>query len=212
MARPSRVRRASLVGVFTALALAAGLATPLRAADAKAKEAELLRVVQEMSEQLRARIDDLPVLLAPEQALGEVREVTLTLNRASIVVEGQRFDGIVVATPASGKPWFGWAFAAPANVSRWYVLRETGDMQSFRDFLRRPRTALPGAESLEPNERPQVTLQKLERTHLEPGARYVLWFAFTDEAPTEITFRAGFFPGSAPANTRLPALLFPPKP
>lgn len=207
-----RARRAARAAAIV-VAIATGLTAPLSAApDAKAKEAELLRVIQTMSEQLRARLDDLPVLLAPEQTLGDIREVTLTLNRDSVVVEGQRFDGIVITAPATGKPWFGWAFAAPANVSRWYVLREAGDMQGFRDFLRRPRTELSGAESLEPKERPQVTLQKLEAPRLTPGARYVLWFAFSDEAPTEITFRAGFFPGAAPANTALPALLFPPKP
>lgn len=196
--------------IVLTLARAGFLAPGLAAAPApSAAEAEQLRIVQTMSAQLRARINELPTLIPADHPVGEATDLTVRLNRTPVVVEGQRFDGVVVTAPAV-KATFAWAFAPPPNVASWYILREEGEMKGFADFLRRPRTALPAAAGLKPEDVATVTLQKLDAAAWSPEARYILWFRFKDEVPAESSLRAGFFAIPSTANHRLPALLFPP--
>ncbi|HEX2861535.1 MAG TPA: hypothetical protein VHN79_07835 [Lacunisphaera sp.] len=183
-----------------------------RAAAPTAAEAEQLRIIQAMVLELRARVDRLPVLLAPDQRVDEMANLTVTLNRYPVVVEGQRFDAVVVTAPAT-KASFAWAFPCPANVASWYIARVGGDMKGFGDFLRRPRAVAAGrADALAPTSVAQLTFQRLDSTAWLGGERYLLWFRFKDETPAEISFRAGFFTAPKLANAQLPALLFPPAP
>jgi hypothetical protein len=178
------------------------------AAAADASNAEQPRLVQTMSERMRARIDELPMLIPAKAPLATVRETTVTLNRNPVIVDGQRFDGVVITTPAA-KAAFGWAFVSPTNASRWYVFRERGEMKGFTNFLRRPRAKLAAAAAeMKPTSVPNITFQKLDVASLSPEERYVLWFNFSDDAPVELSIRAGFFAGTL-TNERLPALLIP---
>jgi hypothetical protein len=171
-------------------------------------EAEQLRIIQAMSAPLRARIDKLPVLIAAGSPLGKIAEQTVTLNRDAVVVDGQRFDGVVINAPKE-KASFAWAFPAPANSTSWYILREKGEMKGFANFLRRPRSQVPLAAAMKPESRSDLTFQKLDSTAWSPGERYILWFRFNDAAPAELTIRAGFFDRPSLNNNALPALLFP---
>lgn len=171
-------------------------------------EAEQLRIVQVMSGSLRERIDRLPVLLPAKHPLGQVEEQTVTLNRHAVVVEGQRFDALVIVAPAE-RASFAWTFLSPANLASWYVLREKGDVKGFANYLRRPRSQFPGAAKLKPEAGTELNFQKLDSASLAPNERYVLWFRFKDDVPVELTLRAGFFAKSALNNNALPALLLP---
>ena len=192
----------SLVVVFTG-------AWPLAAA--APDQAEQLRIIAAMSEKLRERIDSLPVLIPADHPLAEVTEITVTLNQQAVVVDGQRFDGIVVTAPA-GKASFGWAFASPPNVASWYILRAGGEMKGFANFLSRPRGSVPAAAAMKPVEVPKITFQKLDSGSWTSGERYILWFRFKDETPPELTLRAGFFAGASLNANGLPTLLFPAAP
>jgi hypothetical protein len=171
-------------------------------------EAEQLRIIHAMSELLRARIDQLPVLIDAGYGVGKVAEKIVTLNREAVVVEGQRFDGVVVIAPKE-KASYAWAFAAPANSASWYILREKGDMKGFANFLRRPRSAVPLASEMKPESVTELTFQNLGSASWVAGERYVLWFRFKDDVPATLTLRAGFFAKSSLNNNALPALLFP---
>lgn len=193
---------ACVLGLISFLAAAAGVV-----AKPAAVNAEELRLVQAMSDRLRARIDELPVLLPAGQPVGQAADVTVTLNRTPVVVDGRRFDGIVFTAP-SDPASFAWAFACPPNASRWYVFREHGDMRGFANFIRRPRAKGAAAVQLEPVDVPLITFQKLDAASLSPGARYVIWFGFKDDAPVQCSIRAGFY-GAPLVNERLPGVLFP---
>jgi hypothetical protein len=162
--------------------------------------------------ELRARVDHLPVLLAAGQKVGETADLTVMLNRDPVMVGSQRFDAVVVTAPAT-KASFAWAFPCPANVASWYIARANGDMKGFTDFLHRPRGVVAGrAEAFAPTDVTELTFQRLDSAAWSAGERYLLWFRFKDATPTEITFRAGFFPASKLRNPQLPLLLFPPSP
>jgi hypothetical protein len=196
--------------VLFAVLLPALLATRVSAAPAATvSQGEQLRIIQAMSELLRARIDKLPVMIATDSPPGRIAEQIVTLNRDAVIVEGQRFDAIVVTAPRE-KSSFAWAFAAPANSASWYILREKGDMKGFTNFLRRPRSQVPLAATMKPESKSELTFQKLDSTAWSPGERYILWFRFNDAAPAEFTIRAGFFDRPSLNNNALPALLFPP--
>ena len=200
-----RCRLFLVVGLLPAL-----LATRVSAAPAPAvSEAEQLRLIQAMSEKLRARIDKLPILIAAGSPRGQIAEQTVTLNRDAVIVEGQRFDAVVVTSPQE-KASFAWAFAAPANSTNWHILREKGDMKGFADFLRRSRSQVPLAAAMKPEAKSQLLFQKLDSAAWAPGERYILWFRFNDAAPAEFTLRAGFFDRPSLNNNALPGLLFPP--
>lgn len=173
-----------------------------------AAEAEQVRIIQAMSERLRARIDALPVLIAADVPVGKIEERTVTLNRDAVVVDGQRFDAVVVVAPRA-QATFAWAFVTPANSASWYIVRERGEMKGFANFLRRPRTQVPFASTLKPTAGTDLTFQKLDAAAWSPGERYLLWFRFKDDAPAEFTLRAGFFARASLNNNALPALLFP---
>src|SRR5688500_2869535 len=164
----------------------------LAATPAKQSEAQQLRIVKAMSEELRARIDQLPVLIPANHPLARAREQTVTLNRNAVVVEGQRFDGVVVVAPEA-KASFAWAFVSPINSASWYILREKGEMKGFADFLRRSRSQVPLAAAMKPEIVANVTLQKLDSGQWSPNERYIVWFRFTDDKPAEFSIRAGFF-------------------
>lgn len=164
-----------------------------------------------MSEQMRARIDQLTVLIPAGVPLGRIEERTVTLNRAAVVVEGQRFDGVVITAPRE-KASFAWAFVTPANSASWYIVREKGEMKGFANFLRRSRAQVPLAAAMKPAAGPELTFQKLDRPAWSADERYILWFRFKDDAPAEFTIRAGFFANSSLNNNALPSLLFPPAP
>ena len=182
--------------------------SPSASAKPATSDAEQVRLVQTMADRLRARIDELPVLIPAQAPLAKVHEATVTLNRNPVIVDGQRFDGVVITAPAT-KANFGWAFACPTNTSRWYVFRDRGDMKGFSNFIRRPRAKLAAAAAdLKPADVPNLTFQKLDAIALSPGERYVLWFNFSDVTPAEFSVRAGFFAGAL-TNEKLPALLFP---
>jgi len=189
-----------IAAVFVHVSLAATAPSP--------SEAELLRIIQAMSEPLRARIDKLPVLIPAEHPLAKIEERTVTLNRDAIVVEGQRFDGVVVTAPEA-KASFAWAFAAPANTASWYILREKGDMKGFGNFLRRSRSQVPLAAAMKPESAANVTFQQLESAAWSPKERYILWFRFTDDTPATFSIRAAFFARPSVNNNALPAMLFP---
>jgi hypothetical protein len=174
----------------------------------KAAEAEQLRIIKVMTDQLRGRIDRLPVLIPPDHPVGAIKEQVVTLNRDSVVLEGQRFDGIVVTAPEA-KAAFAWAFAAPVNCASWYILREKGDMKGFANFLRQTRSQVPLAASMKPEAVENVTFQTLSSQSWSPKERYVIWFRFTDDRPAEVSLRAGFFARSSLSNHALPSLLFP---
>jgi hypothetical protein len=193
---------------FFVFGLTAVLVSKLPAAPAPSAEAEQLRIIQAMSELLRARIDKLPVVIPARHPLDTIEQQSLTLNRDAVVVDGQRFDGMIVTTPA-GKASFAWAFVAPANTASWYILREKGDMKGFANFLKRPRSQLPLAAALKPESVADVTFQKLDSSALSPNERYIIWFRFKDDKPAALTLRAGFFGRSTLNNNALPALLFP---
>jgi hypothetical protein len=179
------------------------------AAAPSAAEAEQLRIIQAMIGELRTRVDRLPVLLAADQKVGETTDLTVTLNREPVVIEGQRFDAVVVTAPAT-KSSFAWAFAVPTNLASWYIAREGGDMKGFKDFLRRPRAIAAGrADAFAPRSVNELTFQRLDSVAWSGGERYLLWFRFKDSTPAEITIRAGFFPALKLGNSELPALLFP---
>jgi hypothetical protein len=126
-----------------------------------------------------------------------------------VVVEGQRFDGVVVVAPEA-KATFAWAFASPPNLASWSILREKGDMKGFTDFLRRTRAQVPLAAEMKPVAVPNLIFQKLDSARWSANERYILWFRFTDDAPAEFSIRAGFFDRPSLNNNALPALLFPP--
>lgn len=198
-------------GIPLLLSLLLLVASPsFGAAAPTAAEAEQLRIIQAMLVELRTRVDRLPVLLAADQKVGETADLTVTLNRDPVVIEGQRFDAVVVTAPAT-KASFAWAFPGPVNLASWYIARADGDMKGFGDFLRRPRTAVAGrADAFAPTDVTQLTFQRLDSGAWVGGERYLLWFKFKDATPTEITLRAGFFPAPKLSNAQLPALLFPP--
>lgn len=194
---------------FFAVGFAVVLVNALSAATApRLSEAEQLRIIQVMSEQLRANIDKLPELIPANHALGKIEEQLVTLNRVAIVVEGQRFDGVVVTSPKT-KASFAWAFAAPANIASWFILREKGGMKGFTNFLRRSRSQVPLAKAMTPESVENVTFQALNSTAWSPNERYILWFRFTDESPAEFSIRAGFFDRPTLNMNGLPMLLFP---
>jgi hypothetical protein len=173
-----------------------------------AAEAQQLQIIKTMSDQLRARIDQLPVLIPASHPLDKIEERLVTLNRTSVVVEGQRFDGVVVVAPEA-KASFGWAFVSPANAASWYIFREKGDMKGFADFLRRTRAQVPLAAAMKPETGANVTFQKLDSAQWQPGERYILWFRFTNDTPAEFTIRAGFFARPSLNGNALPSLIFP---
>lgn len=192
---------------------AVGIATVLvhvlsAATSPSASEAELLRSIQSMSELLRARIDKLPLIIPADHPLAKIEERNVTLNRDAVVVNGHRFDGVVVTAPAA-KASFAWAFVSPVNAASWYILREKGDMKGFANFLRRPRSQVPLASAMKPVTVPNVTFQKLDSAALSPNERYIIWFRFTDDAPAELSIRAAFFDRASLNNNVLPSLLFP---
>ena len=194
---------------FVILALAAMLASPSPAATPpSASEARQLEIVQAMSELLRTRINQLPVLIPANHPLAQIEERSVTLNRSAVVVEGQRFDGVVVVAPEA-KASFAWAFVPPANSASWYVLREKGDMKGFADLLRRTRAQVPLAATMKPENGPNVIFQKLESEQWSANERYIIWFRFTDDKPAEFSIRAAFFGRPSLNNNALPALLFP---
>ncbi len=197
--------RRSFVTVLAAMAAPGLLAAPAPTVS----EAEQQRIIQAMSEQLRARIDTLPVLVPADAARGKIAERTVTLNRDAVVVDGQRFDAVVVTSPRE-KSSFGWAFVAPANSASWYIVREKGEMKGFANFLRRTRAQVPLASAMKPESGSELTFQKLDSTAWSPGERYLLWFRFKDHEPAEFTIRAGFFIPPSLNHNSLPALLFPP--
>jgi hypothetical protein len=198
-----RLRKLFSVGIAVVLVNALSAATA-----PKLSEAEQLRIIQVMSEQLRAKIDKLPVLIPANHALGKIEEQLVTLNRDAVVVDGQRFDGVVVTSPEA-KASFAWAFAAPANTASWFILREKGDMKGFTNFLRRSRAQVPLAKAMKPESVENVTFQELKSTAWSPNERYILWFRFTDESPAEFSIRAGFFDRPSLNMNGLPMLLFP---
>jgi hypothetical protein len=194
---------------FLAVGLAIALVQTSSAADGtKLSESEQLRIIQAMSEQLRAKIDALPGLISARHSLEKIEEQLITLNRDAVVVEGQRFDGVVVTAPESNAS-FAWAFAAPANVASWFILREKGEMKGFTNFLRRTRSQVPLASAMKPEAVENVTFQALNSAAWSPKERYILWFRFTDDTPAEFTIRAGFFPRPSLNMNGLPMLLFP---
>jgi hypothetical protein len=178
------------------------------ATPANEKEAQQLKVVQAMSGELRARIDQLPVVIPAGHAIADVADRTVTLNRNAVVIDGQRFDGVVVVAPET-KASFGWALVAPANLATWYILREKGDMKGFAEFLFRTRAQVPQAAALKPEDGAKVTFQKLDSAQWTPGERYILWFRFKDDKPAEFSLRAAFFARPSLNQNSLPALLFP---
>ena len=190
------------------LAFVAAVGSSAAAPAPKAAEAQQLKIIEAMSEKLRARIDELPVLIPAGHALGKPVERTVTLNRNAVIVEGQRFDGVVVVAPMA-KASFGWAFAPPANSATWYIFREKGEMKGFADFLRRTRAQVPQAAAMKPEAVANLMFQKLDSAQWTAGERHVLWFRFTDDKPTELSLRAGFFERPSLNNNALPALLFP---
>jgi hypothetical protein len=192
-----------------ALSLGFALANTLAAAAApKLSEAEQLRIIHAMSEQLRAKIEKLPVLIPAHLLLERIEERLVTLNRDAVIVDGQRFDGVVVTAPESNAS-FAWAFAAPVNVASWFILREKGDMKGFSNFLRQTRAQVPRTAAMKPEGVENVTFQALNSAAWLPTERYILWFRFTDDTPAEFTIRAGFFPRPSLNNNALPLLLFP---
>ena len=196
------------IPLLLSLLLLVSGSTPAAAAPTAA-EAEQLRIIQVMLVELRTRVDGLPVLLASDQKVGETADLTVTLNRDPVVIEGQRFDAVVVTAPTV-KASFAWAFPGPANLASWYIAPASGDMKGFADFLHRPRGVVAGrADAFAPTAVTQLTFQRLDSAAWSGGERYLLWFRFKDATPTEITFRAGFFPGSKLSNQQLPVLLFP---
>jgi hypothetical protein len=194
-----------------AFCIAAVVHTQTSAADPKSAESEQVRIIQAMGEQLRARIDKLPVLIAAEHPVGQISEQMFTLNQNAVVVEGQRFDGLVITAPGAPAT-FAWAFVSPPNAASWYILREKGEMKGFANFLRRPRSSLPLSASMQPQSGSDVTFQKLDASAWTPTERTIVWFRFIDDSPAAITLRAGFFARPSLNNNALPALLFPPAP
>jgi hypothetical protein len=150
------------------------------------------------------------VLIPANHAFGKIEEQLITLNRDAVVVDGQRFDGIVVTAPEA-KASFAWAFAAPANTASWFILREKGDMKGFTNFLRRSRSQVPLARAMKPESVENVTFQELKSAAWSPNERYILWFRFTDESRAEFSIRAGFFDRASLNINGLPMLLFPAK-
>ena len=194
--------------VALALTLVSIAVSPLGGAEGPSQAVQL-RIIETMSGLLRARIDQLPILLGAGQPVGKTEERLLTLNRDAVIVDGQRFDGIVVTAPAE-KSSFAWAFASPANAASWYILREKGEMKGFANFLRQTRAPVPSAAGLKPKTVESITFQRLDSAAWVPNERYLVWFRFTDATPVEMTFRAGFFARPTLNNNALPALLFPP--
>lgn len=190
------------------LGLLAGFAGGGSFAATPAEEAEQLRVIGVMADQMRERLDDLPVLINSGHAVGQVNEITVTLNQNAVIVDGQRFDGVVVTAPGE-KASFAWAFPLPPNAVSWYILRAEGDMKGFANFRTQPRPTLPAAAAMKPTGVEKITLQKLDSASWSANERYVLWFRFKDETPTEVTLRAGFFAKPTLNPNGLPALLFP---
>jgi hypothetical protein len=94
-------------------------------------------------------------------------------------------------------------------VVSWYILRAEGDMKGFTNFRSQARPTLPGAAAMKPAGVEKITLQKLDSASWSAHERYVLWFRFKDEVPTEVTLRAGFFAKPTLNPNGLPALLFP---
>ena len=190
------------------LALSLCLPVLTWAAPQKASEAEQIRIVQQMSQEMRARIDRLPLLFPEATHVGMARDTRVRLNHEPIIVDGQRFDGIVFTAPAT-RASFAWAFPCPPTATRWYIFREKSDMSGFSDFIQRPRAGFGATQSWAPASVTKMTLQRLNAAALVPGERYVLWFNFKDSAPVELTVRAGFFDKQTLNNNGLPALLFP---
>jgi hypothetical protein len=178
------------------------------AAASKLSEAEQLRIIHAMSEQLRAKIDQLPILLPSGHPIGQIEEELISLNRDAVIVDGQRFDGVVVSAPEA-KASFAWAFAAPVNVASWFILRDKGDMKGFSNFLRQTRAQVPRAAAMKPEEVENVTFQALNSAAWLPTERYILWFRFTDDTPAEFTIHAGFIPRPSLNQNTLPMLLLP---
>lgn len=190
-----------LLGLFSGSTFGAAAPT--------AAEAEQLRIIQAMVEELRARVDRLPVLLAADQQVGSTVDLTVTLNQDPVVIDGQRFDAVVVTAPAT-RASFAWAFGGPENLAGWYIARVGGEMKGFTDFLRRTRGVVAGrADAFVPKAATQLTFQRLDSAAWAVGERYLLWFKFKDATPSEVTLRAGFFSPSKLSNQQLPALLFP---
>lgn len=163
-----------------------------------------------MEKALRNKAGELPVLLSASARFGEVQENTVRLNRRPAVIDGERYDGVVLHT--GDKPGsLAWSFVPPPNYSSWYILRVNGTMSGFRSFTTALRADLPSAGALAPTAISFVHLQGLDRESLSPNETYVIWFKFENDAPADFTVRATYVDKASVEPDEIRQLLFPDK-
>jgi hypothetical protein len=133
-----------------------------------------------------------------------------TFQKISLNQNALGFDAIRIRNPHAEPRKLAWAcsFKASSPVEAWYILPVTGTMTGFSRYYALPpdlqNVPWNGATKSYKGKAAPVPYkgfcQALDTPEIQPGAEYIIWFAFTSSRTQEFFVRFDF----PPANADLP--------
>lgn len=157
-----------------------------------AKLDDVVHSVIHRNEQLQAVFDQFPLLAPATNQENKLVFQTLKLDKP-FVIDGINFYGFRIKVPQrTNQEDFVWAFPEPKPRFFWFIIPRTGIMSGFHEFHREPNNAFEDLGQLFPVNSNKLIIQRLLGSQLEDGQEYLIWFAFAQQKPRQISLEFTF--------------------
>jgi hypothetical protein len=148
--------------------------------------------VSRRDEQLQSVFDQFPLLALATNQENKLVFQTLKLDKP-FAIDGINFYGFRIKVPQrTNQEDFVWAFPEPKPRFFWFIIPRTGFMSGFHEFHREPINAFNNLGQLFPVSANKLIIQRLVGDQLEDGQEYLIWFAFGQQKPKQISLEFTF--------------------
>lgn len=153
---------------------------------------DVVHSVRQRNDQLQAVFAQFPLLTSATNKQDKLTFQTLELNKP-VVIDEINFYGFRLKIPKrTNQEDFVWAFPEPKPRFFWFIIPRTGIMSGFHEFHREPMDAFKDLGQLFPVNANRLIIQRLSGDELEDGQEYLIWFAFAQQKPTQISLTFTF--------------------
>jgi hypothetical protein len=153
---------------------------------------DVVHSVRQRNDQLQAVFAQFPLLNPATNKQDKLTFQTLKLNEP-LIIDGINFYGFRLKIPKrTNQEDFVWAFPEPKPRFFWFIIPRTGIMSGFHEFNREPMKSFKDLGSLFPVNANRLIIQGLSGDELEEGQEYLIWFAFAQQKPNQISLAFTF--------------------
>jgi len=139
--------------------------------------------IMELRKTLQQNVMSLPEII-PALQKEDLTFHELDLKETRTEIDGHSYYAFRFTTPEDSGRELVWSFRAMDGLEQWFIFPESGTIQGFRRFQKRPLLFKSVENAGKKGD--LMIMQRLAAEQLQPTSTYIIWFRFQDTAEPKV--------------------------